>query len=598
MFLPYIYFTNKLINYYSFQIFVQIQQNTTKCHIRWCYNLLHLSQTLSFYKRRDIQEEIVRTASGREVAIKYGDKGYGKRPDTLSYPTDVLELAKNGATSFHISEERWTNPLNLSTDMHKRDVDRLRAGWDLVIDIDFPLWSTTKIITSELIKALKAHGIESVSVKFSGNKGFHIGVPFESFPSVFPEGESKLLFPDASKRIVLYLLDYIDSKANDFAMSKRILATEEFKEYLKTTPESLMTINVCAGCETEIKQKLDSQYEYLCSFCGHSERSDEDASYILCKKCKKPMDKSKREKSFSCHKCGSKKTTTRFNWKVDTLLISSRHLYRSVYSMHEKSGLVSVPVDPEKIMDFEKVQAKPENIKVDFKNRFLDLSTARTDEARRLVISAHDFRPKQDYGTFDESEQKNYKEYDLPEHALGEETFPPCIKNILKGIKDGKKRSLFVLVNFLSSIGWSAEQMEKLLVEWNSRNEEKLREVNIKGQLRYHVAQKKNILPPSCSNKGYYIDFGVCTPDELCQRIKNPVQYAKYKDKILNESKKKKKNVENTEKKSTDKVEKKIKNSGQENTKGNSLSKQKIKSQKTKVENKDERQLAKTSESA
>ena len=34
--------------------------------------------------------------------------------------------------------------------------------------------------------------------------------------------------------------------------------------------------------------------------------------------------------------------------------ISSRHLYRMPYSLHEKSGLVSIPFNPEKVMLFRK----------------------------------------------------------------------------------------------------------------------------------------------------------------------------------------------------------------------------------------------------
>ena len=41
------------------------------------------------------------------------------------------------------------------------------------------------------------------------------------------------------------------------------------------------------------------------------------------------------------------------------------------YSLHEKSGLVSVPVDPKNILQFEKSHAKPENLEIS-KFRFLD----------------------------------------------------------------------------------------------------------------------------------------------------------------------------------------------------------------------------------
>ena len=74
--------------------------------------MIPLSVTLSHYKRRDVQEEIVAAAKNREIAIKFGDK-FSQRPDTLNNPTDIIELAKQKATSFHASEELWKNPLQL-----------------------------------------------------------------------------------------------------------------------------------------------------------------------------------------------------------------------------------------------------------------------------------------------------------------------------------------------------------------------------------------------------------------------------------------------------------------------------------------------------
>ena len=62
------------------------------------------SQILLHYKRKEIQEAIVDDARDKEVAIKFGDGGFGKRPDVIRYPQDVMELAKQGATSFHASE--------------------------------------------------------------------------------------------------------------------------------------------------------------------------------------------------------------------------------------------------------------------------------------------------------------------------------------------------------------------------------------------------------------------------------------------------------------------------------------------------------------
>ena len=39
-------------------------------------------------------------------------------------------------------------------------------------------------------------GIKHVHAKFTGSTGFHVGIPFESFPSVIEGNETKKLFPE------------------------------------------------------------------------------------------------------------------------------------------------------------------------------------------------------------------------------------------------------------------------------------------------------------------------------------------------------------------------------------------------------------------
>ena len=81
---------------------------------------------LKYYSQEKIQKAIIRHSLHKEVVASYGGKGFGKRPDTLNYDSDILELAKQGATSFHISEEHWKNPRNLVPGMTKRQLDELR----------------------------------------------------------------------------------------------------------------------------------------------------------------------------------------------------------------------------------------------------------------------------------------------------------------------------------------------------------------------------------------------------------------------------------------------------------------------------------------
>ncbi|MFC1690980.1 DNA primase small subunit domain-containing protein [Nanoarchaeota archaeon] len=443
--------------------------------------MLNISTTLLFYKRPEIQKAIVAAAKNKEIAVKFGDNGFGKRPDSLHYPNDVLEFAKQGATSFHASEELWHNPLQINTSLKKQEMDDLRIGWDLMLDIDCPVLEYSSIAADLIVKALQYHDINAVSIKFSGNHGFHIAVPFESFPETITGNEARLLFPEGPKRVALYLQEMIRKK-----LAKALLDKEEVTEIIKKTGKEFNEV---------VKNNIFDPFKVLA---------------------------------------------------IDTILISSRHLYRMPYSFNEKSGLVSVPVDPNKILEFDKESAKPEKVEVN-KYKFLDREKAKSGEAKSLLINAYDFEVKEDVKEKErrekifssDSAEKQHKEFAQIQNAIPEELFPPCIKNILKGLQDGKKRSMFILINFLTTCGWSYEKIEELMKQWNEKNPEPLRENLIVGQLRYHKQHKKKILPPNCDNDMYYKGMQICTPDSYCNYVKNPANYAIKKIRGINREKKK-----------------------------------------------------------
>src|SRR3989338_8017219 len=122
------------------------------------------STTLKFYKRREIQEALVEHARQKEVGFCYGE-GYGKRPDVLLYPRDVLELTMKGLTSFHASEEIWSNPLGVRSEMSRKELDELRAGWDLVLDIDCKILEYSALCADLIIRFLKYTGVKDVSCR-------------------------------------------------------------------------------------------------------------------------------------------------------------------------------------------------------------------------------------------------------------------------------------------------------------------------------------------------------------------------------------------------------------------------------------------------
>ncbi len=199
----------------------------------------------------------------------------------------------------------------------------------------------------------------------------------------------------------------------------------------------------------------------------------------------------------------------------DLILVSPRHLFRAPYSLHEKTALASVVLDPDKISEFELIQANP--LKVKTKNFIPD---CKEGEASELLREALDWQkhktPNQEKKEFD------YKPIKIEIKNLSDHNFPPSIQKILKGLTDGRKRALFVLLNFFRSVGIDKEELEKRIYGWNSKNPIPLKEGYIKAQLLWSY-RNKIVLPPNF-DKDYYKGIGVePTQEEL--RYKNPVNY-------------------------------------------------------------------------
>lgn len=425
-----------------------------------------------YYSNKEVMRHLVKMAKDRELVVTYSDKCFGKRPDVLNFDHDVIELARSGVTSFHFSEERWSNPLLLKPGMLQKQLDDLRISWDLILDVDGP-FEYSKIVAYLLVEAIKFQDVKNISVKFSGNKGFHIGIPAESFPEKIHNIETKQLFPDGPKVIAAYLKEMI-------------------------------------------KEVLTSK------FLG--ERDVEEIANEIGKK-KEDLMKDGKFDPFSIV-------------DIDTILISNRHVFRAPYSYHEKSGLISIPINPEKILNFNKEDAKIENVKFDI--GFLD--NFEDNEASKLIIQAFDW---------DSKKKKVVKEivkrnYEVPEKVIPEEYFPPCMNILSKGIeKDGRKRALFILMNFLKGVGYQYKEMEDYILDWNKRNYEPLKEGYVRSQLMWDKKQGKKFPPPNCPHasreNNYYIELGVCKPDNFCKTIKNPLQYAIRKSFVFGKKKKTKK---------------------------------------------------------
>ncbi|MFH1500521.1 MAG: DNA primase small subunit domain-containing protein [archaeon] len=404
----------------------------------------------TYYSRKDIQEAIFKFSKHRETIPRYidsqGNDGFGKRPDTLEYPSDIIAHVKKGATSFHCSEELWTDPLQISTSLSLDQLNELRFGWDLLIDIDSKYLDYSKISAELIIEALSFHGVKNVGIKFSGSKGFHLIIPWKAFPQEIHGQSTGQMFPEWPRIISLYLTDIIKPK-----LSEKIAA---------------LTMR-------------------------------EKKSYV---------------RDFEAHK------------KVmpDIILVSSRHLFRAPYSLHEKTKLASIVIDSSELANFEPRMAHPLKVKLrDF------YPQAEEQEARELLMQSLDWY------------QEKHKKQDKPRNVKFQKVevdkssvvYPPSIKKILQGMEDGRKRALFILINYFRSLDFTQEEIEAKITEWNKKNKIPLKEGYIKSQLQWTFRQKQ-ILPPNY-DKDFYKGIGI-TPDESEMKMKNPVNYTIKKSKWKN----------------------------------------------------------------
>ncbi len=216
----------------------------------------------------------------------------------------------------------------------------------------------------------------------------------------------------------------------------------------------------------------------------------------------------------------------------DLVLVSPRHLFRMPYSLHEKTALASVVLNKDEIKDFDLKDANP--LKITEIRNFLPDSEP--GEASELLMQALDWNKESLVKASEKT--KNFSTIKLSN--LSNKHFPPCVQNILKGMRDGKKRALFSLINLFRTLGMDREEVEKRIYEWNEKNNPKLKEGIIKVQLTASY-RKKPIMPPNC--KEYYQGIGVCVPDNLCKLIKNPVNYVVKKKFLEKSNEKSKKNA-------------------------------------------------------
>ncbi len=494
--------------------------------------------TLIYYSRTDIKKAIFQFAKDRECIPRYYE-GFGKRPDTFQYESDILEHVRKGATSFHSSEELWYDPLEISTEMSRTEFDNLRIGWDLLLDIDSPYLEYSKIYAELLIKELENHKIKNIGIKFSGSKGFHIIIPWKAFPEKIYNQETKNMFPEWARAICGYLAEKIQPELAD-----KILEKENSKELLKKTgkQEEELIITECLKCNRPSTKKY--LITWFCPICK-SELTNIKKNNKIPKcpneNCRKTMIEKETKEIHFCEFCNitSDKNPSLFREKerfateklidADLVLVAPRHLFRMPYSLHEKTALASIVLEKNNITNFQIKDANP--FKAQIKNFY---PTPEPEEARELLLRALDWKEYQDKkeNQIKESEKietplsnkkQEYKKIIIEEPS--EEIFPPQIKLLLQGVKqDGRKRALTIILSFLKSLGAKEEYIERKIYEWNDKNYNPLKKGYIMSQLSWYK-RHPNRLPPNFNNP-IYRELGVDKPDELAKQNKNPLSYA------------------------------------------------------------------------
>ncbi|MFW6310715.1 MAG: hypothetical protein ACOC1K_00605 [Nanoarchaeota archaeon] len=488
-----------------------------------------------YYSRPEVQKAIYEFCKNREICPRYFE-GFGKRPDSFQYISEVFEVVKKGATSFHCSEELWKEPLDIKTGMSEEEANELRTGWDLLIDIDCPYFDYSKIAAKAIINMLEKEGVDNIGLKYSGSKGFHIIIPWKSFPKEIAGEESKNLFPDLPRKIVAYI---------------RYKSEEEMEKLLpKDFEKQFSNVDIKKGIKCNNCGEIANEYDLVKLYCGFCKREEiqrvNSQKKLICPECKREFELKTKETIYECKTCRTDSKTDKDNFSkkigidlftlmgLDLVLVSPRHLFRTPYSLHEKTSLSSVVINKSELDKFDLKDASPMKVEV---KKFLPDS--KEGEARNLVLKALDWYDEK----FPEEEKQSFKGDYQPIKItdFSEKNFPPCIKRILKGLEDGRKRALFVLINFFRSIGMEDEMLEKIIYDWNKKNKTQLKKGYIKSQISW-AYKRKPIMPPNC--REFYQAIGVCAPELICDKIKNPINYTIRKS----FSNKKKKRVNKKEK--------------------------------------------------
>lgn len=504
--------------------------------------------TRLYYSNPKIQKILLEFSKDREIVPRYFE-GFGKRPDILQYVSDVDGAVRKGATSFHASEELWEDPLELDSDLSYKELNKIRKGWDLLIDIDSPYLDCSKIAAKLILGTLENEGVKNYGIKFSGSKGFHIIVSGAAFPEEMNGEKKSEMFPEWPRAICEYISNKIRLAYNR-EIGKMEINFEALEKRTKLKKEDLEEA-ICPDCNRPGKKGTITKF--ICPVCGTTiERKDVKITKrrlkCLNNDCAGVLEVADRKDYFYCDYCGKSSWDKLLEGRgkvvyseredveefeeglsgnkmanMDLVLVASRHLFRMPYSLHEKTALASVVLDRNEIDSFSPLDANPMKVKV---REFMPANER--DEAESLLRNALEWKKNVvgEEKKFEESKYKNVEFKEIDAKEVREDMFPPAIKKLLKGLDEGRKRGFFVLLTFLRSLNFSPDYINKKVREWNEKNEPPLKEGYVRSQIDWHLKQRKKILPPNYSNDAFYRDIGLIDKKPL---TKNPLVDVKRK---------------------------------------------------------------------
>jgi len=384
-----------------------------------------------FEQKEEILNFLEKYCENREVGIRKGD--YFQR--NIFFSREILEelFEKKSIFSVHNSIEYYP-----SFDFENPNF------FDFIIDVDLSL-PLSIMFTKKLVDFFQEREIFPI-IKYSGNKGFHIILP-------------------------------------------KIPVDERYPDFYRFVINSI-TKKVGYELAKELLEKIENEFHLLKSFLEY-------------------FNINIKNRSFRNPKELIEKNKDKFIFNADAIVISRRHLIRSPFSINEKSKnnfsgyLISAFTSYELLDELEEKVYKEIyirkrimeeynmnkiNIKENIKIFEEQLELYDIDIVRKFFSKYYDKYLVHKKIEEEKNRKKNGKKsIFIKRNKL---TIPKSLKKILDiGVKDGRKRSIFILATFFSNNDGKEiipyEEFERMIIEWNQKNEPPLKEKELNTILKY-----------------------------------------------------------------------------------------------------------------